>query len=256
MVTKNDIKTLQALKTAKGRKESGLFSVEGNKMVMELLKEDNKNHLFNVKNVLLTEAWIEKNKEITEKIPNHEMISSKQMEQISNFVTPPGIYATATIPSYSIKAEDAENEMILLIDGINDPGNLGTIIRTADWFGMKKIVISEDTCSPWQSKVIQSTMGSILRIKITEQDLAVFLKKVKTPVYGALMQGKNIYQTTINNNKGIIIMGSESHGIRQNIVKYINCPINIPKAYQSNTESLNVSMAAGIIISEIFRKNS
>lgn len=254
MMTKNDIKTLQSLKTAKGRKESGLFSVEGNKMVMELLKEDNKNHLFNVKNVLLTAAWIEKNKEIAEKIPNHELISSKQMEQISNFVTPPGIYATATIPSYSIKPEDAENEMILLIDGINDPGNLGTIIRTADWFGMKKIVISKDTCTPWQSKAIQSTMGAIFRIRITEQDLTAFLQKVKTPVYGALMQGENIFKKRFNNSTGIIIIGSESHGIRENILPFVTSPIHIPRNKDSVTESLNVSVAAGIIISEIFRK--
>lgn len=249
-MTKNDVKELQALRTAKGRKERGIFAVEGNKLVEELI--DSK---FRVNNIFSTEAWVEKNPVLAKKVADYEIISPKQMEQISNFVTPPGIFATAMTPKFKIEAKDTEKELILLLDGINDPGNLGTIIRTADWFGIKKIVVSEDTCDPWQPKVIQSTMGSIFRTQIVETDVVNFLKGVKTPVFGALMQGKNVYQTNIKNNQGVIIIGSESHGIRDNVMPFVSCPINIPKAEGSQTESLNASVAAGIIISEVFRKN-
>lgn len=249
-MTKNDVKELQALRQTKGRKERGIFAVEGNKLVEELM-----NSQFRVNNVFATKQWVEKNPVLAKRIADYEIIAPKQMEQVSNFVTPPGIFATAMMPKYKIEPKDTENQLILLLDGINDPGNLGTIIRTADWFGIKNIVISEDTCDPWQPKVIQSTMGSILRTQIVETDVVKFLKEVKTPVFGALMQGKNVYHTQIKCNQGVIIIGSESHGIRDNVMPFVSCPINIPKAEGSQTESLNASVAAGIIISEVFRKN-
>ena len=247
-MTKNDVKEIQALKQSKGRKERGIFAVEGNKLVEELLKSN-----FKVNNIFVTETWVEKNSVFAKKIVDYEIVTSKQMEQISNFVTPPGIFATAMMPKHKIEPKDTDNQLVLLLDGINDPGNLGTIIRTADWFGIKKIVISEDTCDPWQPKVIQSTMGSIFRMQIVETDVVKFLKEVNTPVFGALMHGKNVYHTHIN-NKGVVIIGSESHGIRENVMPFVSCPINIPRAESSQTESLNASVAAGIIISEIFRK--
>jgi len=249
-MTKNDVKELQALRQAKGRKEAGIFAVEGNKLVEELLSSD-----FRINNIFATVQWVEKNPVMAKKVADYEIVTSKQMEQISNFVTPPGIYATAMIPSFKIKPEITDHELILMLDGINDPGNLGTIIRTADWFGIRKIVVSKDTCDPWQPKVIQSTMGSIFRIQIVEAELVEFLKDVKTPVFGALMQGKNVYHTNMGNNQGVIIIGSESHGIRENVMPFVSCPINIPRAESSQTESLNASVAAGIIISEVFRKS-
>lgn len=248
-MTKNDVKELQALKQAKGRKERGIFAVEGNKLVEELIDSN-----FRVNNIFATEAWVEKNSVLAKKIADYEIITPKQMEQVSNFVTPPGVFATAMMPKYKIEPKDTENQLILLLDGINDPGNLGTIIRTADWFGINKIVISEDTCDPWQPKTIQSTMGSIFRMQIIETDVVKFLKEVKTPIFGALMQGKNVYHTHIN-NKGVVIIGSESHGIRDNVMPFVSCPINIPRAEGSKTESLNASVAAGIILSEVFRVN-
>jgi len=249
-MTKNEVKVLQSLRNAKGRKEQGIFAIEGNKLVEELLGSKTR-----VNKIFVTEQWGEKNSVFVKKIADYEIILPKQMEQISNLVTPPGIFATAMIPKYNIKPKDAENQLVLLLDGINDPGNLGTIIRTADWFGIKKIVISEDSCDPWQPKVIQATMGSIFRTQIIETDVVKFLKEVKVPVYGALMQGKNVYHTHISDNQGVIIIGSESHGIRDNLIPFISCPINIPRAESSRTESLNASMAAGIILSEVFRKN-
>lgn len=253
MITKNDIKLIQSLKQTKYRKENKMFIVEGNKLVDELLASD-----FKTENILITEAWLEKFPEMASRLPHYDIISQKQMEQVSSMVTPPGIIATAHTPSYTINPEDAENEFIIALDGINDPGNLGTIIRTADWFGINKIVCSQDCADAWQAKTIQSTMGSIFRIKVMETDLREFLLKThvrtsqhETPIYGALMEGENIFTKKIEKKNGVIIIGSESHGIRKDVLPLVTSPIHIPRGNGSKTESLNASVAAAIIISAV-----
>ena len=267
MITKNDIKFIQSLKQTKSRRENKMFLVEGNKLVDELLSSN-----FKVENILVTDLWIEKFPEMAGRLPFYDIISQKQMEQISCMVTPPGILATAHTPYYNISPADAENEFVIALDGINDPGNLGTIIRTADWFGIKKIVCSRDCADAWQAKTIQSTMGSIFRIEIMETDLKEFLLKTqrhkdtkaqscdsatlrlcdsKTPIYGALMEGENIFTKKIEKKNGVIIIGSESHGIREDVLPLVTSPIHIPRAEGSKTESLNASVAAAIIISTI-----
>ena len=246
MITKNDIKLIQSLKQTKYRKENKMFLVEGNKLVDELLASD-----FKTENILVTETWLEKFPEMANKLPYYDIISQKQMEQVSSMVTSPGIIATAHTPSYTINPEDGENEFIIALDGINDPGNLGTIIRTADWFGINKIVCSQDCTDAWQAKTIQSTMGSIFRIKVMETDLKEFLTKTKSPIYGALMEGENIFTKKIEKKNGVIIIGSESHGIRKEVLTFVTSPIHIPRGNGSKTESLNASVAAAIIISAV-----
>ena len=256
-MTKNDIKFIQSLKQTKYRKENKMFLVEGNKLVDELISSS-----FKVENILVTETWLQKFPEMASRLPFYDIINSKQMEQLSSMVTPPGIIATAHTPSYNIKPEDAEIEFILALDGINDPGNLGTMIRTADWFGINKIVCSHDCADAWQAKTIQSTMGSIFRIEIMETDLREFLSATQnplshrlidssTPIYGALMEGENIFTKKIEKKNGVIVIGSESHGIRQDVLPLITSPIHIPRGKGSQTESLNASVAAAIIISTI-----
>lgn len=268
MITKNDIKFIQSLKQTKSRKENKMFLVEGNKLVDELLSSN-----FKVENILVTDLWLEKFPEMASRLPFYDIISQKQMEQISCMVTAPGILATAHTPYYNISPADAENEFIIALDGINDPGNLGTIIRTADWFGIKKIVCSHDCADAWQAKTIQSTMGSIFRIEIMETDLKEFLTcctdtakcrdaacRVPTisdvacrvpTIYGALMEGENIFTKKIEKKNGVIIIGSESHGIREDILPLVTSPIHIPRAEGSKTESLNASVAAAIILATI-----
>lgn len=246
MITKNDIKFIQSLKHTKYRKESRMFVVEGNKLVSELISSD-----FKTENILVTEAWLAKFQEAAKELAFYDIITSKQMEQLSSMVTAPGIIATAHTPSYTINPQDADNEFIIALDGINDPGNLGTIIRTADWFGINKIVCSSDCADAWQAKSIQSTMGSIFRTKVVESDLKDFLTKTNSPIYGALMEGENIFTKKIEKKNGIIIIGSESHGIREEILPLVTSPIHIPRAEGSMTESLNASIAAAIIISTI-----
>lgn len=249
MITKNEIKKIQSLKQSKYRKEYSLFTVEGNKVVAELINSN-----LTINNILVTQDWLDKNSNYNFCGNNYDIVTNQQMEQISSLTTPPCILAVSVIPPLSVIPDDAKNEIILLLDGINDPGNLGTIIRTADWFGIRKIVISEDSANPWQPKTVQSAMGSLFRMTIIECNIVEFLKKNDTPVYGALMHGEDIFKKEITDNKGIIIIGSESHGIRQNIISYITCPIHIPRAEESVTESLNASVAAGIIIAEVARK--
>ena len=274
MITKNDIKFIQSLKQTKFRKESKMFVVEGNKLVSELLASN-----FNVDNILVTETWLEKFPEMAASLKSYEIVNDKQMEQMSSMVTPPGIIATAHTPSYNINPKDAENEFILALDGINDPGNLGTMIRTADWFGINKIVCSNDCADAWQAKTIQSTMGSIFRIQIIETDLKEFLLETQrhkdtktqrdntdsatlqlcdftTPIYGALMEGENIFTKKIEKRNGIIIIGSESHGIRKDVLPLVTSPIHIPRGKGSLTESLNASVAAAIIMATICKVES
>lgn len=247
MITKNDIKFIQSLKQTKYRKESKMFAVEGNKLVSELISSDLK-----TENIIVTENWLEKFPEMAERLPFYDIVSIKNMEQASSMVTAPGIMATAHTPSYRINPQDADNEFVIALDGINDPGNLGTIIRTADWFGIDKIVCSNDCADAWQAKSIQSTMGSIFRIKIMETDLKGFLTRTNSPIYGALMEGENIFTKKIEKKNGVIIIGSESHGIREDILPLVTSPIHIPRAEGSMTESLNASVAAAIIISAIY----
>ena len=247
-MTKNDIKFIQSLKQTKFRKENKMFVVEGNKLVSELLNSN-----FNVENILVTETWLEKFPEMTEILKSYEIVNAKQMEQMSSMVTPPGILATAHTPSYIINPKDAENEILLALDGINDPGNLGTMIRTADWFGINKIVCSNDCADAWQAKTIQSTMGSIFRIQIMDTYLKEFLSNTNAPIYGALMEGENIFTKKIEKKNGVIIIGSESHGIRKDVLPLVTSPIHIPRGKGSQTESLNASVAAAIIIAEVCR---
>ncbi len=252
MITKNDIKFIQSLKQTKSRKENKMFLVEGNKLVDELLSSN-----FKVEKILVTDLWLEKFPEMASRLPFYDIISQKQMEQISCMVTAPGILATAHTPYYNISPTDAENEFVIALDGINDPGNLGTIIRTADWFGIKKIVCSRDCADAWQAKTIQSTMGSIFRVKVMETDLKEFISASlhlsisATPIYGALMEGENIFTKKIEKKNGVIIIGSESHGIRQDILPLVTSPIHIPRGKGSKTESLNASVAAAIILATV-----
>lgn len=182
-----------------------------------------------------------------------EIASEIQMEQMSGQDTPPGILAVVEIPQPRAIKEEG---MILALDGIANPGNMGTIIRTAEWFGMSQIVCSEDCVELWNPKVIQATMGSIFRMNVTSVNLASYLdeaKKSGKAIYGALLDGENIFSKE-RWDDGVIVIGSESHGIRSEILPYITHPITIPRAKGSITESLNASMAAGIIMAEVNRQ--
>ena len=245
-LNKGTVKLIQSLKQQKYRKEHQLFVVEGRKMVEELLQS-------NMETLCLfaTERFLHDYEIHDDRL---QIATEVQMEQMSGQDTPPGILAVVNIPEQNaIK----DHGMVLALDGIANPGNLGTIIRTAEWFGIQQIVCSEDCVELWNPKVIQATMGSVFRMSILYTDMERFLKVSKNegkPVYGALLEGENIFKKE-RWDEGIIVIGSESHGIRSNILPLITHPITIPRAEGSVTESLNASMAAGIILASFVAKS-
>jgi rRNA methylases len=248
MLTKNEIKLIQSLKLEKYRKELGLFVIEGRKMVNELIDSN-----FEIEYICATEDFLNKQGQQA----GFELVTEKQMEQMSSFKTQSGVLAVAKIPK-SDETIKENTSIIVALDGINNPGNMGTIIRTCDWYGIQNIVCSEDCVEAWNPKVIQSTMGSIFRTKSIETNLEAYLKDKKQngiQILGALMEGENIYKIDQIKDPTIVVIGSESHGIRANILPLITKPINIPRASGSQADSLNASMATGIIISEIYRKS-
>ena len=248
MITKNTIKLIQSLKQGKFRKEHQLFVAEGRKTVEELMQSS-----FEMTALYATEAFL---KQYEIQHPMLELATPLQMEQMSSLETPPGILAVARIPKREPQLP-LTDPMILALDGIANPGNMGTIIRTAEWFGIHTIVCSEDCVEIWNPKVIQATMGSLFRIMVTSCDLEAFLRQEKARgrvIYGALLEGENLFKQE-RWDEGIVVIGSESHGIREPLLPLITRPITIPRAADSMTESLNASMATGIILARWASQN-
>ncbi len=245
MITKNTIKTIASLRQQKFRNELGLFVVEGRKMTGELLQTD-----LEVVHLFATERFLS---DSPTPFSQAEMVNDIQMSQMSGQDTPPGILAVVRIPKAKPLEESAR--FILALDGIANPGNMGTIIRTAEWFGIRDIVCSPDCVEIWNPKVIQATMGSIFRINIVETDLPDFLKAQSQQgkaIYGALLEGENLFEMK-SPKTGVIVIGSESHGLRADVLPYITHAVTIPRKNNSATESLNASVAAAIIMAEMTR---
>ncbi len=250
-ISKNQIKHISSLKQSKFRKEFNEFVVEGEKIVDELLESD-----LEIDSVYGTGEWIE-NSEAKLQSKNIERfkVSPKELERISSLKTPNKVLAVVKTPRASLPQKDDFNDLILVLDKIQDPGNLGTIIRTADWFGVDNIICSEDSVDVYNPKVIQSTMGSFMRVKTHYLDLINFFEKqVPTTVniYGAFLDGANIFDQ-ISPKKGVLIIGNESRGISDEVAKFVTHRISIPTHKNKRAESLNASVAAGILMSEFRR---
>ncbi len=241
MLTKNHSKLIQSLKHKKFRNLHKLFVVEGIKSVKEVLKSP-----IQVEKLFCLEECKD---EFTGSFEKY-LISENELRKVSNLKTPNGVLALCKIDDKKMVLD--ENELILALDGVNDPGNLGTIIRLADWFGVSKIICSENTVDIYNSKVIQATMGSFTRVAVFYTDLNVFLQNYSNTVFGTFLEGDNIYQEKLP-SKGIIVMGNEANGISKEIEKRVTQKITIPQFGKGTTESLNVAMATSIILSEFKR---
>jgi TrmH family RNA methyltransferase len=255
MLTKNQIKYISTLNTKKSREELGFFCAEGVKIVSELLNQDK----FKISSIFATEEWINSNVKIIQKKKlDINLVSQTELKKISQLTTPNQIIAIVFLAKNNIFDIKFEEELVLVLDEIKDPGNMGTIIRIADWFGIKSIVCSDNTVDIYNSKVIQSTMGSFLRVNLYYTSIIDFISKNKTKskVYGALLEGKSIYYQDLPSN-GILIVGNESKGISKEIIELIDYKINIPSfaINKERAESLNASIATAIICSE-FRRNN
>jgi TrmH family RNA methyltransferase len=176
-------------------------------------------------------------------------VEAFELEKMSLLQTPNQVLAVAMMPQKP-NAIDVTKQLTIVLDGIQDPGNLGTIIRTADWFGIQQIVASEDTADVYNPKVIGATMGSFMRVQVSYKNLAAWLPTIKLPVYGALLEGENIF-TTKAPKQGLLVIGSEGKGIRENVIDFITHPVTIPKT--GGAESLNAGIAAGIIVAQLTR---
>ena len=242
MLSRNEVKYIQSLRHKKNRDEDDLFIAEGVKIVDELISAD-----FAIKNIYAVKDWIEKNSTAENVIE----VSEDELKRISNFETPNKVLAVVG-RNKSTQIPDLENKITLLLDGIQDPGNLGTIIRTADWFGVENIIASPDTADMYNPKVVQATMGSIARINIFYTDLNAFLSTNTITVCAAVLDGENI--SAIDKiNECILIIGNESKGVRESIQPYIQKKISIQK--NGKAESLNAAVAAGIILFKLMENN-
>lgn len=245
MISKNNINRLRQLHQKKYREETSLFPVEGNKSVIELVQSG-----WTVKELYATPEWIDDHRNIIPVDVEPVAVSLKEMERISAWKAPQEVLAVALNEALDLKSIDPEN-VLWILDGIRDPGNLGTIIRTADWFGYKQILCSPDTVELTNPKTIQATMGSFTRVKVYYAPLHDYLATLGEgiPVYGTFMEGTPLQEIKFRNTDRIII-GNEAHGISGDLIRYITRKITIPNplAGYRQTESLNAAIAAAIIM--------
>jgi TrmH family RNA methyltransferase len=239
-LSKNQQKLIKSLKYKKYRHKNGLFVVEGMKVIKEFLKSSHTLHsLYTVADVF------------TAKQKQFQIITPEELKGIS-FLTTPQV-ALAVFEIKTLKPLKLNN-FTLALDGVRDPGNLGTIIRLCDWFGVKKLVCSEDSVDCYNPKVVQASMGSLTRVKVYYENLTDHLKNTDLPILGADMHGESIY-TSLLPEKSILVLGSESHGISEDVKALLTKTLSIPQFGKSQqTESLNVAMAGSIMLSEFKRQ--
>jgi TrmH family RNA methyltransferase len=248
MLSKSQIILLKSLQHKKDRLEHGLFLVEGYKSVIEFI-----NSPYQIEAIYHSASFDPKVLKLSQKI-NLYNISVTDIQKISSLKTPQEISALVKIPKWPpLNNAQLKQKFSLVLDGIQDPGNMGTIIRTADWFGISNIICSEDTVDAYNPKVVQASMGSLSRIIVHYTDLAAALPIIGLPMFGAMLNGENIYHTNFG-AEGLIVMGNEGNGLRPEIERLISKAVTIPRA--GSAESLNVAIAAAIFCSEISRNSN
>ncbi|MEO0038697.1 MAG: hypothetical protein RIQ59_1908 [Bacteroidota bacterium] len=240
MVSKNQIKLITSLQQKKFRQLHKLFIAEGVKVIQELLDSN-----FELEHLFVTESIFEKiNKD------SKSLISDAELKKISCLATPNNCLALFVIPADELPTA---NGLIVALDAVRDPGNLGTIIRLCDWFGVEQLWCNEQTVDLYNPKVVQATMGSLARVKVYYLDLEKQIQNTNLPVFGTFMDGENIYQKQLP-NEGILILGNEANGISGAIEKLVSERLSIPRfGNLQKTESLNVATATAIFLSEFKR---
>lgn len=250
-ITKSYRKMVATLATAKGRRENGLFVAEGTKCVLDTINS------FNISAVLATSGWIS---EYGDRIKNRSVlyeVKRADIIEMSSLSTPPDVIAVYQIPDDQ-PAGPVEGELYLALDRIQDPGNLGTIIRVSSWMGISRIYCSQETVDVYNPKVVQATMGALSQVKIEYCDLTSRLAEAKRngiPVYGTFLDGENIYTSRLTPG-GIIVMGNEGKGISSEVSQSVTRRLYIPPypAGSEHVESLNVSVATAITVAEFRRQ--
>jgi len=245
MLSKSQISFIKSLHQKKYRKEQGIFIIEGIKSIVEFIPSAYQIHSI---------YFLAEYQSLLPKLPpNIKLfeVNNAELEKISTLQAPQGILALVNIPTPVILDKGVlTNTFSLVLDGIQDPGNLGTIIRTADWFGFKQVICSLNTVEVYNPKTVQATMGSLCRVNVVYQDLEELLKDITIPVFGAMLNGNSLYETQWG-SQGIVILGNEGQGVSAEIVKLIDHPVTIPRVGEA--ESLNVAVSAAIFCADIRR---
>jgi len=239
-ITKADIKYIKQLQQKKYRKQYGVFVVEGWKSIQDFIKAG----------YLPQKIYATKQPDdfVTDSV---ESVTGKQLKQISSLQHPKDALAVFKIQAFDTLPSSG---LILALDDLQDPGNLGTIIRTADWFGVRQIVCSENTVDCYNPKVVQATMGALANVSIIYTDLEAYLKQINLPVYGTFLDGENIYKSTLP-QEAVMVIGNEGNGIKPEIAGLTTHKLHIPKAPDAIAESLNAAIATAVVLNEFKRIN-
>ena len=249
MLSKKNEQYIKSLSLKKFRQKYNNFIIEGDKMVSELLvKTPSK-----IERIFATASWIAQyNHKLEKNGVSIEGINERELKKISSLKTPNQVLAVVNQWEPAFQPAQLEGHLSLYLDGIQNPGNMGTILRTADWFGIDWVICSPDSADRFSPKVVQATMGALFSVKCVSrkfEDLG--LKKLNLPIYGAILKGENIFHTTLKSH-GLIVIGNEGRGIRSEVLPFVDHPISIPPHHASRgTESLNAAIATAIILSLI-----
>lgn len=247
MLSKSKVKYIRSLELKKFRNEHNVFVAEGNKLVADMFP------YFECELLIAKPSWMATQGDLN---PDELIVAEDDDIRKASFLkTPQDVLAVFKRPAFDLSEADATRQLILALDGVQDPGNLGTIIRLADWFGIEHIVCSPDTADVFSPKTIQATMGALARVKVHYTPLEEYLTQQNAPLYGTFLDGENMYDKALTPN-GVIVMGNEGNGIRPDIEKLITEKLYIPPYPQGRvtSESLNVAIATAVICAEFRRK--
>jgi TrmH family RNA methyltransferase len=248
MLSKHLTNVIQNLEKKKFREKYNLFKVEGEKLVEELLRSDLK-----IGTLIAYSEWVARAGELPVGCPVVE-VNEREMGRISAFKSLPEVIALAEIPRPG-EVGEVPDALSVVLNGIQDPGNLGTILRVCDWFGVHSVFCDRDCASQFNPKSVQASMGAIFRVNVTYVDLVEFIPTYTSeefPCYGTFLDGENIYESGLR-EKGFIVMGNEGGGISPEVGRFVTCRLTIPR-FSPAAESLNVGVATGIVLSE-FKRN-
>ena len=246
-MTKAEIQLVRSLDDKRFREEAGLFVVEGEKLVGEVLGSG-----LSVRKMYTVDPSSPFGLCRDDRI---ERVSGKEMERMSNLKTPTNCLALVEIPRREFDSASLRGRLTLALDGVQNPGNMGTIIRLADWFGVRDVLCSTDSADCWSPKVVQATMGAVTRVAVHYGDIGDMIERVGGQVYGTFLEGDNIYETPLS-TEGVIVLGSEGRGISSEVERLVTRKLFIPPfpADSHTSESLNVAIAAAIVCSEFRRQ--
>ncbi len=246
MLSKNKIKFIQSLERKKARKEYGCFLAEGNKLVEDTIVA------FSCKLLVATSEWLQAHPQVQA----DEVVEASPDEicRASLLSSPQDVIAVYEIPQYTVQPTSLSQQLVLALDTVQDPGNLGTIVRIADWYGIEHILCSPLCADLYNPKVVQATMGALARVQIHYVELVDFLPQIKAPIYGTFLDGENIYTQSLTPS-GIIVMGNEGNGISPDIRSLVTHTLFLPSYPEgrATSESLNVAVATAVVCSEFRR---